>query len=55
MKEKKIIMALSLALFTGQVHAQEEIDPNDAVTTQHQATFNGQSISYSATIGHQPV
>ena len=55
MKGKKVLSALLLALFVSQVYAQEEINPEDAVTTQHQGTFNGNSISYSATIGHQPV
>lgn len=55
MKKRKIHLSLLLVFFVGQVFAQEEINPDEAITTQHQATFNGQNISYSAIIGHQPV
>ncbi|MBQ8989098.1 MAG: hypothetical protein IJ067_05365, partial [Prevotella sp.] len=54
---KKVLLSVLLlsSLVIGQTTAQENIYPEDAMTTQHQAVFNGQSISYSATIGHQPV
>lgn len=51
----RFLLSLLSCLFIGQAIAQEKIDPEDAVTTQHQAVFNGQNVSYSATIGHQPV
>ena len=56
MNKKVFILQLFLLGITARTAlAQETIDPEDAVTTQHQAVFNGQTVSYSATIGHQPV
>ena len=56
MNKKVFILQLLLLGISAQTTlAQETIDPEDAVTTQHQAVFNGQTVSYSATIGHQPV
>ena len=56
MNKKVFILQLLLLGITARTAlAQETIDPEDAVTTQHQAVFNGQTVSYSATIGHQPV
>ena len=55
MNRSIILLSVLAVLSWGEVAAQETIDPEDAVTTQHQAVFNGQAVSYSATIGHQPV
>ena len=54
---RKSISALFivLGLSFGQAFAQEDINPDEAVTTQHQSVINGQAVSYTATIGHQPV
>ena len=54
-KKVFILQLLLLGISAKTTLAQETIDPEDAVTTQHQAVFNGQTVSYSATIGHQPV
>ena len=53
----KKVFLLQIIFLGGSVvvQAQETIEPDDAVTTQHQAVFNGQTVSYTATIGHQPV
>ena len=54
MKKKLLFVSLVASLAFAGV-AQENVKPDDAVTTQHQAVFNGQTISYSATVGTQPV
>ena len=54
MKKKLLLVSLVASLAFAGV-AQENVKPDDAVTTQHQAVFNGQNISYSATVGTQPV
>ena len=43
MKGKKVLSALLLALFVSQVYAQEEINPEDAVTTQHQGKLRDEN------------
>ena len=55
MKKTVLLFSVLLGLSQGLAFAQEEINPDEAVSTQHQSVINGQSISYTATIGHQPV
>ena len=45
MNKKVFILQLFLLGITARTAlAQETIDPEDAVTTQHQAVFNGQTV-----------
>ena len=55
MKKTTGSLLMAALLATASTTAQETINPDDAVTTQHQAVFNGQTVAYTATIGHQPV
>lgn len=55
MRKSLLLFSVLLGLSQGLAFAQEEINPDEAVSTQHQSVINGQSISYTATIGHQPV
>lgn len=54
-KKVFLLQILFLGASVGTVRAQEAIDPDDAVSTLHQAVFNGHTVAYTATIGHQPV
>lgn len=49
------LSGLLVVLFCTVALGQKKINPDSTVTTKHQSTINGQSISYTATVGTQPV
>ncbi|MDZ7714852.1 MAG: carboxypeptidase [Balneolaceae bacterium] len=58
-KLSMIILGLFLALSFQQVEAQDKnmvsIPVDESTTTNHEVTIKGQKISYSTTVGNQPV
>ena len=50
-----VLMALTIGVFS-DVYAQDiKINPDSAVTTNHQVVIKGQAVKFSATTGMQPV
>ncbi len=52
----RLLLLLCLGSFTTLLSAQQRTFPTDTmIVSQHQTTINGQSISYTATVGMQPL
>ena len=56
MKRTILILAATLTFMCVTVHAQDiHINPDSAVTSNHQVTIKGQPVKFSVTTGMQPV
>lgn len=55
MNRKNICLCLVLFMCSISLFAQKKINPDSTVVTKHQTTINGEAVSYTATMGTQPV
>ena len=55
MNKIKIHLCVVLFICNVQAYAQKKVNPDSTVVTKHQTSINGQAMTYTATMGTQPV